>query len=109
MMPPKREAPMPQTATKLAIDGGEPIRTERLPYYRGAALLGEEERQAVLAVLESRSLFRYDNDPNFLAKVAAFERKLASLTGARHCVAIANGTAALRVGLAALDVGPGDE
>ncbi|HEY3109614.1 MAG TPA: DegT/DnrJ/EryC1/StrS family aminotransferase [Chloroflexota bacterium] len=99
---------MPQTATKLAIDGGEPIRTERLPYYRGAALLGEEERQAVLAVLESRSLFRYDG-PQLLGKVAAFERKLAALTGARHCVAIANGTAALRVGLAALDVGPGDE
>jgi 8-amino-3,8-dideoxy-alpha-D-manno-octulosonate transaminase len=99
---------MPQTATRLAIEGGEPIRTERLPYYRGAALLGEEERQAVLAVLESRSLFRYDG-PQFLGKVAAFERKLAALTGARHCVAIANGTAALRVGLAALDIGPGDE
>jgi 8-amino-3,8-dideoxy-alpha-D-manno-octulosonate transaminase len=99
---------MPQTATRLAIEGGEPIRTERLPYYRGAALLGEEERQAVLAVLESRSLFRYDG-PQFLGKVAAFERKLASLTGAKHSVAIANGTAALRVGLAALDVGPGDE
>src|SRR5438552_15518743 len=86
---PETEVPMPQTATKLAIDGGEPIRTERLPYYRGAALLGEEERQAVVAVLESRSLFRYDG-PQFLGKVAAFERKLASLTGARHCVPLAN-------------------
>jgi 8-amino-3,8-dideoxy-alpha-D-manno-octulosonate transaminase len=100
---------MPQTATKLAIDGGAPVRTERLPYFRGAALIGEEERQAVLAVLESRALFRYDSASNFLGKVAAFERKLAALTGARHCVAIANGTAALRSGLAALDVGPGDE
>jgi 8-amino-3,8-dideoxy-alpha-D-manno-octulosonate transaminase len=99
---------VPQTVAKLAIDGGEPIRSARLPYYRGAALFGEEERQAVLAVLESRSLFRYDG-PQFLGKVAAFERKLAAMTGARHCVAVANGTAALRVGLAALDVGPGDE
>jgi 8-amino-3,8-dideoxy-alpha-D-manno-octulosonate transaminase len=59
-------------------------------------------------VLDSRSLFRYDG-PQFLGKVASFERKLAALTGARHAVAVANGTAALRVCLAALDVGPGDE
>src|SRR5437764_3330811 len=99
---------MPQTAEKLAIDGGPPVRTKRLPHYRGAAMIGDEEKRAVLEVLESQSLFRYDG-PRFQARTAAFERKLATLTGARHCVAAANGTAALRLGLAALDVGPGDE
>lgn len=99
---------MPQTAAKLAIEGGTPVRTERLPYYRGADLIGEEERRAVLEVLEAKSLFRYDG-PDFKGKVAAFEGKFAAMTGAKHCVALANGTAALRTALAALDVGPGDE
>lgn len=93
---------------KLAIDGGTPVRTARLPMGRGIALLGDEERDAVLEVLESRSLFRYYG-PNLLNKVQAFERALCELTGAAHAVALSSGTAALRAGLAALGVGCGDE
>jgi 8-amino-3,8-dideoxy-alpha-D-manno-octulosonate transaminase len=93
---------------KLAIDGGPPVRTAPLPQYRGAALIGEEEKQAVLEVLEARSLFRYYG-PNLLRKVEQFEQAFATYLGARYCVAVSSGTAALRTGLAALDVGPGDE
>ena len=38
-----------------------------------------------------------------------FERELAAAVGARHCVAVTSGTAALQVALMALDVGDGDE
>ena len=39
----------------------------------------------------------------------AFERELAEALGAREAVAVANGTEALQLGLAALGIGPGDE
>lgn len=41
--------------------------------------------------------------------VDEFERRLASVTGAKHAIAIANGTAALHVGLLLAGVKPGDE
>jgi 8-amino-3,8-dideoxy-alpha-D-manno-octulosonate transaminase len=96
------------TATKLAIDGGTPALSRPLNRYKGAAVIGEQEKAAVLEVLESQSLFRYYG-PKLLSKVASLERDFAAFVGARHAAAAANGTAALRMGLAALDVGPGDE
>jgi len=41
--------------------------------------------------------------------VEEFERAFASYTGARHAVAVANGTAALHAAMFALGIGPGDE
>ena len=41
--------------------------------------------------------------------VSRFEDAYAQLTGARHCIATANGTSALYASLAGLDVAPGDE
>jgi dTDP-4-amino-4,6-dideoxygalactose transaminase len=38
-----------------------------------------------------------------------FEARVAERLGARHCVALANGTAALHAAMAALEIGPGDE
>ena len=38
-----------------------------------------------------------------------FERAFAAFHGARHGVAVTNGTAALEVVMAALSIGPGDE
>lgn len=39
----------------------------------------------------------------------AFEREFAEYTGAKHCVGVASGTAALHLALMALGLGPGDE
>jgi dTDP-4-amino-4,6-dideoxygalactose transaminase len=41
--------------------------------------------------------------------VEAFEKSFAAEMGAKHCVAVSNGTAALHLSLAAAGVGPGDE
>ncbi|MEX2395184.1 MAG: DegT/DnrJ/EryC1/StrS family aminotransferase, partial [Actinomycetota bacterium] len=95
-------------ADKLAVDGGTPVRSGRLPMGRGLAYLGSEETAAAIEVLESRSLFRYYG-PNLLNKVESFERSLASLVGAKYAVGLSSGTAALRAGLAAIGVGCGDE
>ena len=42
-------------------------------------------------------------------EVEAFEREFADFCGAKHCIALSSGTAALHVGLLALGVQPGDE
>ena len=70
-----------------------------LPYGRQA--VDEEDIAAVAAVLRGDWLTQGP-------AVAAFERALADRTGAREAVACANGTAALRLAYAALDLGPGD-
>lgn len=97
-----------QVQNKLAINGGTPVISRTLNHYKGAAVIGEQEKQAVLEVLDSQSLFRYYG-PKLLSKVATFEADFARFVGARHAAAATSGTAALRMGLAALGVGPGDE
>jgi dTDP-4-amino-4,6-dideoxygalactose transaminase len=65
--------------------------------------LGEEERTAVLEVLESRWL---SSGP----RTAAFEDAFAAALGAPHAIAVANGTAALHLAMLAVGgIGPGDE
>lgn len=93
---------------KLAIDGGSPVIDRPLNRYKGAATIGDAEKRAVMEVLESQSLFRYYG-PRLLGKVADFEQRFAAYVGSAHAAAATNGTAALRMGLAALGVGPGAE
>jgi perosamine synthetase len=64
--------------------------------------LGEEEKAAVIAVLESGMLAQGQ-------RVAEFEARFAELCGAKHAVAVASGTAALWLTLLAHEIGPGDE
>lgn len=65
-------------------------------------IIGEAEKQAVLAVLESGQLAQG-------ARVEAFERAFAAYVGVDHAVAVSSGTAALLVALQAHGIGPGDE
>jgi 8-amino-3,8-dideoxy-alpha-D-manno-octulosonate transaminase len=93
---------------KLAIDGGTPVRTKPPRLGRGLALFGDEERDAALEVLESRSLFRFYG-PKLGNRVESFERALCELLGVPYAVAVSSGTAALRAALAAAGIGCGDE
>ncbi len=88
-----------RAADDPALLGGPAVRTAAFPAWPVADDL---EKQALLGVLESG---RWNRG----AHVEQFEREYAALTGAPHCLAVANGTSALLTGLAALDVGPGDE
>ncbi|HUR14917.1 MAG TPA: aminotransferase class I/II-fold pyridoxal phosphate-dependent enzyme [Mycobacteriales bacterium] len=94
--------------TTLALDGGTPVRSSLLDHRRGAALIGEQEQEAVAAVLTSQSLFRYYG-PDLQGTVEAFERGVEQQLGVPHALATSSGTAALTAALAALGVGPGDE
>jgi perosamine synthetase len=64
--------------------------------------VGEEEKQAVLAVLDSGHLAQGKC-------VAELERRFAELCGTRHAIATSSGTTALHVALLANGIGPGDE
>ncbi len=62
----------------------------------------EEERKAVLEVLDSGMLAQG-------SRVKAFEEAFAAYVGRKHAVAVCNGTAALHVALLAHGIGKGDE
>lgn len=87
---------------RLALLGGRPVRTDPFPAWPKVAPADE---QAVLEVLRSGQWFRGASG----RWARRFEEAYAKLTGAKHCLATANGTSALFASLQALGVGPGDE
>ena len=65
-------------------------------------IIGDEEKSAVMRVLESGQLAQGP-------VVAEFEGEFARWCGVRHAVAVSNGTTALHLALLAHGIGPGDE
>ncbi len=74
-------------------------------------IIGKEEKEALLDVIESGYLFRYGDfqNPKFKAKVWSLEQDFADYTKASHALAVSSGTTALVTALLALKIGPGDE
>jgi perosamine synthetase len=83
-----------------AIAGGTPVRSQALAY--GRHRMEESDIAAVVAALRSGTLTGGDG-------VAAFEHALEARCMVDHAVAVANGSVALDLAVAALGVGPGDE
>ncbi len=78
----------------------------------GYELIGSEELAEIQDVFAHGGvLFRHGFDAlrNDCYKVRQFEREFAAKMGVKHALAVTSGTAALRVALAALGIGPGDE
>ena len=77
----------------------------------GYYLIGEEEKNEVLEVLNTGHLSRYgsDDDPKYLQKVYSLEQEFARLSGIDYCVALNSGTGALMACLTAIGINPGDE
>jgi dTDP-4-amino-4,6-dideoxygalactose transaminase len=86
---------------KLALLGGKKTKTKPFPAW---PQFDDTERKALSDVLESRVWWRTPG-----TKTLDFERAFASFHGARHGIAVTNGTAALEVTIAALGIGAGDE
>ncbi|MFP6764205.1 MAG: DegT/DnrJ/EryC1/StrS aminotransferase family protein, partial [Planctomycetaceae bacterium] len=86
---------------RLARDGGAPVRSRPLaawPVFDGEAL------EAVERVLKSGQVNYWTGQ-----ECREFEREFAAFVGARHAVAVANGTVALELALTTVGVQPGDE
>lgn len=64
--------------------------------------IGDEEKQAVMGVLDSGMLAMGP-------KTAQFETEFAKMSGVKHAIAVSSGTTALHIALLANGIGPGDE
>jgi dTDP-4-amino-4,6-dideoxygalactose transaminase len=87
--------------SELALLGGRKTKTKAFPLW---PQFDNAERKALDEVLESRVWWRTPG-----TKTLEFEQAFARFHGARHGVAVTNGTAALEVAMAALGIGAGDE
>jgi dTDP-4-amino-4,6-dideoxygalactose transaminase len=81
---------------KLAINGGPKIRQHKFPSYK---VIGAEEKQAALRVLDSGILSRFLGTwhPDFYGgpEVQAFEREWAEYFGVKHAISVNSATAGL--------------
>ena len=85
---------------QLAIKGGTSVRETKI--YYGKQWIDENDIYAVDEVLRSDSV-------TCGPKTQELERSLEQYTGARHAVAVSNGTAALHCACMAAGIGAGDE
>jgi dTDP-4-amino-4,6-dideoxygalactose transaminase len=87
--------------TKLAIDGGKPVRSAPFPPWPE---FGPEDIEAAASVLRSGKVNYWTGTQG-----RQFEGEFAAGCASRYAVAVANGTVALELALHALDIGPGAE
>jgi dTDP-4-amino-4,6-dideoxygalactose transaminase len=85
----------------LACLGGKPVRSTP---FESWPKIAENDERAWMEVLKKGRWCRLGGE-----YADRFEESWAQTLGAKHCLAVANGTSALVTSLAALGVGPGDE
>jgi len=95
---------------KLALCGGKKVREKPFPPH---PIIGEEEKNAVMEVLERGKLSTFIAQPgeHFLGgeKIKQFEKEFANYHSAKYAVAFNSATAALHAAVAACGVKAGEE
>ena len=86
---------------ELALNGGKKTKQKAFPIW---PQYDDAERKALQEVLDSRIWWRTPG-----MHTLAFEREFAAFHGAKHGLAVTNGTAALEVVMSALGIVSGDE
>jgi dTDP-4-amino-4,6-dideoxygalactose transaminase len=89
-----------ESTTRLAIDGGTPVRTRP---FQSWPIWDEHDEQALLRALHS-GVWGVGGE-----ETEQLEQELAALHGTRYALTVTNGTAALEAALRACGVGYGDE
>jgi dTDP-4-amino-4,6-dideoxygalactose transaminase len=89
--------------SKLAVLGGEPVRTEPYPQW---PVFDERDIKAVTDVVRSGDWGGY---PYPGPQTSEFLRRFLELQGGEHAVAMVNGTVTMEVACRAADIGWGDE
>jgi dTDP-4-amino-4,6-dideoxygalactose transaminase len=94
----------------LAINGGPPVRSTPFPRYN---TIGEEEKRAVMAVLDTGVLsgFLGTWSPAFYGgtNVQTLERNWEAFFGVKHAISVNSATSGLYAAAGAAGIGPGDE
>jgi 8-amino-3,8-dideoxy-alpha-D-manno-octulosonate transaminase len=94
---------------KAVVTPEAPVRSKPLPLeFPGVHYFDDQEIEAALRVVRSKSLFRYYG-VDLQKETEKFEEEFAHAAGTRHALAVASGTSALSVALSALGAGPGQE
>ena len=95
---------------KLAIHGGDKVRSEPFPAYN---TIGVEEEEAVLRVLRSGKLSTYlgtwHDDFYGGEEVQALEREWEAFFGVKHAISVNSATSGLYAAVGALGIEHGDE
>lgn len=95
---------------KLAINGGDKLRSTLFPSYE---LIGDEEISAVTKVMKSGILSKFLGcwDPDFFGgeQVQALEKEWANYFGVKHAITVNSNTSGLICSVGALKLNPGDE
>ena len=95
---------------KLAINGGKPIRSKPFPRPNS---IGEEEKKAVLEVLNSGILSKFLGSwtPDFYGgpRVKQFEKEWAEYFGVKNAISVNSATSGLYASVGAAGINPGDE
>ncbi|HEX3030293.1 MAG TPA: DegT/DnrJ/EryC1/StrS family aminotransferase [Clostridia bacterium] len=86
---------------KLAVNGGQPYKTKPFPRWPHS---DEREVELVSEVARSGKWWRMTG-----TMVEEFEEKFAKLHNADYCLCVTNGTHAIELILAAMEIGEGDE
>jgi len=87
-------------AERLALDGGQPVRADWLPFHRPT--IEDDDVSEVVETLRSGWL---TTGP----RCKRFEEEVCSYLGTKHALALNSGTAALHLALEAIGLEPGDE
>lgn len=94
----------------LAIKGGIPIRTRLFPAYN---TIGEEEKKAVLKVLESGNLSQFlgawHKDFYGGLNIRQFENDWCTTFGSKYAISVNSNTSGLFTAIGACGIKPGDE
>jgi dTDP-4-amino-4,6-dideoxygalactose transaminase len=95
---------------KLAIKGGTPVRTQLFPAYN---TIGEEEKRAVMKVLDSGNLSQFlgawHKDFYGGPTVQQFEKNWATAFGSKYAISVNSNTSGLFTAIGACGINAGDE
>jgi dTDP-4-amino-4,6-dideoxygalactose transaminase len=91
--------------TRLAVNGGTPVRSIPWPTYdKGAVFVHPEDEDAALRAIRSHLYFRYDYRAQKETECGILEEELCQFFGCAHALAVSSGTAALALAIMAAGI-----
>ena len=103
-------SPSQKTAelSRLAMNGGEPVRRTPWPTYdKGAVFVHGEDEDAAMRAVRSHLYFRYDYRAEQDTECGRFEAEVRRYFGTKHALAVSSGTTAIALAIMGAGIPPG--